>query len=75
MAITADTKVRVTGHNGIEHIVPYNRYYTAATAANRKAIELEPPKNVLPKRHAGAIAEREFTLDILGHGESIAVTE
>lgn len=75
MAITADTKVGVTSHNGVEQSVPYNQYYTAVEEAERKAIEHKPLKGVSRKRHVSAIKEREFTLNILGHGESIAVTE
>jgi len=75
MVQTADTTARVIGHNGVEHIIPYNRYYTAEAEAKHITINGQPPKNVSPKKYASANSERAFTLDILGHGESIAVTE
>lgn len=75
MAITADTTVRVVGHNGVEHTIPYRRYYDAAAEARRKIATNKRPKRVTAERYKNACLEREFTLDILGHGESIAVTE
>lgn len=71
MATNLETKARVTGHNGMEHTISYTRYYGAATKAKQAEVD-----GVLKKAETlKGRTEREITLDILGHGESIAPTE
>lgn len=75
MAATADTRVHIVGHNGVDHTISYDRYYDASCQARVKLANTRRPKKVTEDQHRKAVLEREFTLDILGHGESIAVTE
>lgn len=75
MTVTADTRVQIVGHNRVNHTISYTRYYDASVEAWRKITDTKRPKNVTAKQYEKAVIEREFTLDILGHGESIAVTE
>lgn len=75
MAATADTRVHIVGHNGVDHTISYDRYYDASAKARLKIANNKRPEKVTRKQYEKAVLEREFTLDILGHGESIAVTE
>lgn len=75
MAISGQlSTARITGHNGVENELIYSDYADAAARAHRAAVadmSLEIPFS----KKLAAQKEREYTLALLGRGESIAPTE